>query len=190
MVGLQAQSAMILLRSCFGAAKLTFVLRRALCWDDPLLQKMDNQLRSGLEKILNVELDDVHWKQATLPIRDGGLGSDYRGHGGPSVVHLSWDMRFHIPAQMNHCVLCMPWIFHIPAQMNHCVLCMPLIFHIPAQMNHCVLCMPLRFHIPAKMNHCVLCMPLRFHIPAQMNHCVLCMPLIFHIPAQMNHCVL
>lgn len=74
MVGLQAQSAMILLRSCFGAAKLTFVLRTAPCWDDPLLQKMDNQLRSGVEKILNVELDDVQWKQATLPIRDGGLG--------------------------------------------------------------------------------------------------------------------
>src|SRR6218665_1928677 len=36
------------------------------CWDDLLLQKMDNQLRSGLEKILNVELDDVQWKQAIL----------------------------------------------------------------------------------------------------------------------------
>src|SRR6218665_376276 len=35
---------------------------------------MDNQLRSGVEKILNVELDYIQWKQATLPIRDGGLG--------------------------------------------------------------------------------------------------------------------
>jgi len=53
-VGLQAQSAMILLRSCFGAAKLSFVLRTAPCCEDPLLQKMDNQLQSGVETILNV----------------------------------------------------------------------------------------------------------------------------------------
>ena len=32
------------------------------------------QLRDGLEQILNVRLNDVQWKQATLPIRDGGLG--------------------------------------------------------------------------------------------------------------------
>jgi len=68
MSSLQAQSALILLRSCFGAAKLTFVLRSAPYWDDLFMERMDNQLRCGLEQILNV---DVQWKHVYLPIRDG-----------------------------------------------------------------------------------------------------------------------
>ena len=71
---LQAQAALMMLRSCFGAAKLIYLLRAAQCWGHPLLEKMDAQMRNGLEKILNIELSDMQWKQATLPIRDGGLG--------------------------------------------------------------------------------------------------------------------
>src|SRR5688572_7140586 len=36
---------------------------------------MDNQMRVGLEKILNTELSDMQWLQASLPVRDGGLGT-------------------------------------------------------------------------------------------------------------------
>ena len=35
---------------------------------------MDGLMRSGLEKIINCSLNDTQWLQATLPIRDGGLG--------------------------------------------------------------------------------------------------------------------
>jgi hypothetical protein len=71
---LGAQSALMLLRSCFGAPKLTYLLRSAPCWGHPLLEKIDTQMRHGLQKILNIELNDIQWLQATLPVRDGGLG--------------------------------------------------------------------------------------------------------------------
>ena len=58
------------LRSCFGAPKLTYLLRSAPCWGHPLLETIDTQMRHGL----NIELNDNQWLQATLPIRDGGLG--------------------------------------------------------------------------------------------------------------------
>ena len=54
---------------------MTYLLRTSPCWNLPLLAKMDRQIRSGLEKILNTELDDTQWMQASLPIRDGGLGT-------------------------------------------------------------------------------------------------------------------
>ena len=42
--------------------------------NDPLLEEFDKQMRAGLEMILNIGLSDIQWKQATRPIRDGGLG--------------------------------------------------------------------------------------------------------------------
>lgn len=71
---LQSQAALMLLRSCFGAPKLMYILRTAQCWGHSLLEEFDNQMRAGLEMILNIRLSDIQWKQATLPIRDGGLG--------------------------------------------------------------------------------------------------------------------
>src|SRR6218665_3903101 len=35
---------------------------------------MDDEIRRVLENILNISLNDIQWIQATLPIRDGGLG--------------------------------------------------------------------------------------------------------------------
>src|SRR5688572_18011752 len=72
---LQAQRALLLLRSCLGAAKMTYLLRTCPCWDHPLLETMDHQTRTGLEKIVNTELNDIQWLQASLPIRYGGLGT-------------------------------------------------------------------------------------------------------------------
>ena len=39
-----------------------------------LLEKIDDQMRAGMEKLHNIELNDIQWKQATLPIGDGRLG--------------------------------------------------------------------------------------------------------------------
>src|SRR6218665_1713189 len=73
LISLQAQGALILLQSCFGAPKLTYLLRSAPCWDHPMLETIDGQMRQGLKRILNIKLDDTQWVQATLPIRDGDL---------------------------------------------------------------------------------------------------------------------
>src|SRR6218665_2019046 len=74
MACLRTQAALILLRASFGAAKLTFSLRTAPCYAHPALGRMDDEIRRGLENILNISLNDIQWLQATLPIRDGGLG--------------------------------------------------------------------------------------------------------------------
>src|SRR6218665_3478272 len=74
MACLRAQAALILLQASFGAAKLTFLLRTAPCYAHPALERMDDKICRGLENILNINLNDIQWLQATLPIRDGGLG--------------------------------------------------------------------------------------------------------------------
>src|SRR6218665_2679937 len=74
MACLRTQAALILLRASFGAAKLTLLLRIAPCYAHPVLGRMDIEIRRGLENILNISFNNIQWLQATLPIRDGGLG--------------------------------------------------------------------------------------------------------------------
>jgi hypothetical protein len=71
---LPSQNALILLRSCFGAPKISHLLRCSPCTNHPALTHLDECMRDGLESIINIHLDDIQWTQATLPIRDGGLG--------------------------------------------------------------------------------------------------------------------
>jgi len=40
----------------------------------PALAEMDNKLRGLISRILNVDMNDSQWIQATLPVRCGGLG--------------------------------------------------------------------------------------------------------------------
>ena len=54
--------------------KLLYTLRTSQCAGNPLLQEFDNVLRTGLETILNVQLSDLQWMQASLPVHMGGLG--------------------------------------------------------------------------------------------------------------------
>ena len=48
--------------------------RTSPCFDNPLLSSFDDTLRRRLSLVLNVELDDKQWSQATLPVHMGGLG--------------------------------------------------------------------------------------------------------------------
>ena len=41
--------------------------------NNPLLHEFDRVLRAGLESILNIQLSDEQWKQASLPVHIGGL---------------------------------------------------------------------------------------------------------------------
>jgi hypothetical protein len=71
---LHAHDALFLLKNCFSIPKLMFSLRSAPCYSHQLLAEYDEVIRSTLQHIMNVELSDDAWSQATLPVADGGLG--------------------------------------------------------------------------------------------------------------------
>ena len=50
------------------------ILRCAPCINHPHLLTHDSLLRECISVITNSCLSDIHWLQAGLPIRDGGLG--------------------------------------------------------------------------------------------------------------------
>ena len=49
-------------------------MRTSPCANNPLLQQFDMVLKNRLETILNVQLSDTQWKQASLPVHRRGLG--------------------------------------------------------------------------------------------------------------------
>lgn len=71
---LQAQDALTLLRHSLSIPKLMYTLRTSDCQSSPALTDFDKTLRDGLSAILNVDLSGDQWQQASLPVRDGGLG--------------------------------------------------------------------------------------------------------------------
>ena len=56
--------------------KLFFLLRTAHCSGNQLREVFDSMLRAGLSKVLNVDLNDDQWLQASLPV--GGRGLEIR----------------------------------------------------------------------------------------------------------------
>jgi hypothetical protein len=72
---IDAHPALFLLSRCFTIPKLLFTLRSAPCFRLPnKLSEIDSSIRCGASEILNVDFDDTGWIQATLPLRQGGLG--------------------------------------------------------------------------------------------------------------------
>ena len=72
---LSAHTALFLLKNCISIPKLMYLLRCSPTWKFPdLLLGFDEVMRSGLEAIVNVSMDDATWSQASLPVRNGGLG--------------------------------------------------------------------------------------------------------------------
>ena len=68
-------SAMYLLRNCFAMPKLTYFLRSSPCFLKPtILESYDTIIKNALVKILNIQLPEDAWNQATLPVAKGGLG--------------------------------------------------------------------------------------------------------------------
>src|SRR6218665_1739233 len=74
MIKLPSPNALILLRSSFGATKLSYLLRCSPCLGHPAKTRLDDLLRQGLEAIVNCSLNNYQWLQSTLPLKDGGLG--------------------------------------------------------------------------------------------------------------------
>ncbi|HSN23887.1 MAG TPA: hypothetical protein VLS45_06920, partial [Methylomicrobium sp.] len=71
---LSSHDALILLRASFSAPRVQHLLRCSPCVDNPLLAEFDSLLRAGMSSITNCDLSDVQWLQASLPIKEGGLG--------------------------------------------------------------------------------------------------------------------
>ena len=71
---LQAHDALVILRVSLSIPKLMYTLRTASCHESCRLSEFDTALRIGLSSILNVDISDDQWNQASLPIKDGGLG--------------------------------------------------------------------------------------------------------------------
>jgi len=69
-----SQDALILLRSSLGAPKIQHLLRCSLDVDHPGITRFDVLQRQALSSVANVILSDLNWTQASLPIKEGGLG--------------------------------------------------------------------------------------------------------------------
>ena len=74
LTSLNAHDALFLLKNCFSIPKLLYSLRCAACYNSSILPEYDEVIRQTLKFILNVDLSDVIWDQATLPVSSGGLG--------------------------------------------------------------------------------------------------------------------
>ena len=64
---IQAHHALFLLRNCLAIPKLTYLLRCTPCFKlRDVMAEYDEQLRIGLESILNGKLEEEAWQQCTL----------------------------------------------------------------------------------------------------------------------------
>jgi hypothetical protein len=71
---ISAHDALILLRASFSAPKMLHTLRASPCSGHLALEKFDAILRSCVGTISNTDMTDLQWIQASLPVRNGGLG--------------------------------------------------------------------------------------------------------------------
>ena len=71
---LPSHDALVILKHSLSIPKVLYILRTSHCADHPALTEFDQQLRISLSELLNVSLDDEQWMQASLPVKEVGLG--------------------------------------------------------------------------------------------------------------------
>ena len=71
---LHAQDGLLILRHSFSTPSIQHLLRGMLCCEHAMLEEYDLLLRRTVCRILNCNLDDTAWLQASLPVSSGGLG--------------------------------------------------------------------------------------------------------------------
>ena len=86
---LHVHGGLTLLRNSCSMPKFLYILRTSPCSGNHLCEKFDMSLREGLTKILNIDLDDVQWSQANLPVNADGLGISSAVKLAPSVFLAS-----------------------------------------------------------------------------------------------------
>ena len=67
----------------------SFICAVPFSGNHPTLALLDEELKSMLCQILNVDLDDRQWDQASLPVKCGGLGIRKPTHVAPSAFLAS-----------------------------------------------------------------------------------------------------
>ena len=108
---LSSQDSLLLLRHSFSIPKVLYLLRTAPTFLSSGLATYDEVQRSILESITNVSLDDNAWTQASLPVRNGGLGIRSASVLAPSAYLASVTASHHLILQILPLRLQM---FHIP----------------------------------------------------------------------------
>jgi len=71
---ISSQDALILLRASFSAPRVQHLLRGSPSADNAALDKFDDLLHTALNRLTNCNLSDMQWLQASLPVKEGGLG--------------------------------------------------------------------------------------------------------------------
>jgi hypothetical protein len=71
---LNAQDALLMLRVSFSAPRVQHLMRCSPSVDNPALDTFDGLLKTALSRISNTDISDIQWLQASLPIKQGGLG--------------------------------------------------------------------------------------------------------------------
>ena len=70
---LQSHDALTLLRNSISIPKLLYTLRTSECSDNPRLLEFDKLQRKCITDVININMNDNQWTQATIPVKDGGL---------------------------------------------------------------------------------------------------------------------
>ena len=63
-----------LLQNSISIPKLRYTLRTSDCSDNPQFLKFDKLQRKCITDVININMNDIQWTQATLPVKDGDLG--------------------------------------------------------------------------------------------------------------------
>ena len=71
---LSSHEAFYLLKASFGMPRLQYILRCSPTFDSTELKFLSDGIRELLSVVLNIQLGDEAWAQASLPVRWGGLG--------------------------------------------------------------------------------------------------------------------
>ena len=77
-----------------------YTLRCSPAFGHCLLDDFDQSLRLGLSRLANVQVDDLNWVQASLPVKDGGLGIRSVGLLAPSAFLASAAATQDLQAQL------------------------------------------------------------------------------------------
>ena len=73
-VAMASHDALTILRNSLSAHKLNYNLRASPCAGHHSLSKYDSILRQAIGSVININLSNDQWIQASLPVRLGGLG--------------------------------------------------------------------------------------------------------------------
>ena len=97
---ISAHDGLVILKNSISTPKLKYTLRCSPAFGHSLLDGYDRNLRLGLSRLANVHVDDLNWVQASLPVKDGGLGIRSVGLLAPSAFLASAAATHDLQAQL------------------------------------------------------------------------------------------